>query len=471
MQPDDEQDSHGDERRNLSNKWDEAAHSVNGFLSNFRRWTFWRSNNGRSTKALNIGHSSDGDAKYIRSRLLDRYIPPEAVPSSCILKVSLETPVVVEEVFCPDFCGPSMDMRLTVTTSCQDSTCRNVIDCTVARCNDDCGSEVGDCQFCDDVLFLEEVCMVTGCSFQPPIVDPTIFPVAEPTSQPFVRSPEPSISLAMPSLRPLGSWISDSPTAPSLTPPPNNLPVVTTISPMTSTHSRFPTDALSEPQSSTPTLHVRHSTQYPVEQVSSQEEPPEVSLISTAHPQATTTSFESESLQASTLPSVVSDKHVSLPTYPSLHVSPTNTPTTAPVVSSNAHSSNGMKLTIDNCSFERNRHESVDSPRTNGIIVVHSTESTLLITNSVFRDNSFSSNGYAVLVDGTAFLQLVDNCFIDNDFQGPTVVLRNGSDVTAVGNFGIVDATRSCSFIAVFHEHGDYPKCVEFDADMCLAQL
>lgn len=124
------------------------------------------------TAAIQATHKKD-------QRELIHTVPPLVTPQGCTYDHQHNFPVLVDQIFCPSFCGPGRNFSLIVTSKCNSdgTSCPTFADCRLTGCNDDCGSGVGDCP-CEITGFFDLVCSTIVCTGPSP--EPTAAPTPKP---------------------------------------------------------------------------------------------------------------------------------------------------------------------------------------------------------------------------------------------------------------------------------------------------
>jgi hypothetical protein len=183
-------------------------------------------------------------------------INPADVPPGCDYTFDHGDTVFIDEISCPNWCGPGNNFVYTITTICAGNDCEAFDDCRISGCNDDCGSQTNDCPCA--TLDFDEVCVATCPSpTSAPTPAPTLAPTPEPTSSPTAAPVTPESPTPAPVLRP-----TPSPTLPPVADTAQPAPAPTTgatstptAATTTSTPTTGPTASLSTSEPTiTPTM-------------------------------------------------------------------------------------------------------------------------------------------------------------------------------------------------------------------------
>lgn len=377
-------------------------------------------------------------------RRLNHAIQQPVVPFGC--ELTFEHDLVAGEltdlVTCPNYCGEGQTMTYRITSLCDGigpDSCVSYIDCKVTGCNDDCGDAPGDCAFCDNVVFLEEVCLevcpnlLTETPTASPTLEPTPEPSPEPSPEPTPeptpeRTPEPTRgSTSSPTSRPTSTPV-EMPVSPPVMASPTGSPVAPTVLP-----SPSPAIAPATVVPIAPTAAPVHETEVP--------------------------SF-----------------------------SPAIPPPRQTVI-------------FEGCRFTNNKQGGSTSSLTKGIIVVETELNDVVVVSSDFTGNDFGNAGdevsfrkgsnkyawisfslflscpqlgYGVLIEEGSTLEIRDSCFQENNFTGPgsvVVISSLGSpSFSAANNSGTLDDDLTCQFIATVAKLGGAfnASCTDFDLSECI---
>lgn len=156
-------------------------------------------NKNHSVLSLGVQEYVDSFMSRHAKRELLHEVPPIIAPRGCNYDFTHGTEVLVDEIFCPNWCGDGQDFTFTTTTLCKGDDCENFNDCRVNGCTDNCGPGANDCPCDSQLRFFEEVCEFV-CKDEPIATSlPTRAPSPSPTGKPTVA---PTTPMGTPTLAP-----------------------------------------------------------------------------------------------------------------------------------------------------------------------------------------------------------------------------------------------------------------------------